>query len=492
MQLTIEKSYKDKQFHNWLRKVNVFFAPEQMTPMLDKFCESLLSKFDKFGHNMQPKADDNTDVILTTAGFGVPLSWRKAVLFTMRKKFSVRHSPTIFTIVPTTPRELKKNLEYFQDILQNDHPQPEDFNFPGLSTNAYLTLFEQGRRGGPIMAFARLLQSQSKSIRVILVVGEGTPHYAYIFDLVGAHPKIENTNPEAFYTDIVLRMTTALSTEEITNHEVVYPSIPYSEWERLLAPMAMRKSAIEFGKRKFFTEMVRVADLVHVPMIGHIVADQYSEGCFATWEPKINGLISTITGSARPVDKDSITDDELAVIVGVREDGLGAKVKHVTNKRNDPPSSEAVEMMEMDSVLSRIKLGPQWDFQEEVPIVRSKLHGHRGIAEYNSKFVEYVPLDPQYHHFPVSCATEAQAKAIKSAFQRSQSLQRPEDPREVVFTVLPGHGILIAEKWVPDKEPFQIIYEYMDSHALKVENHIPQGTMSYESDGDGLMKLRSP
>ncbi|HEY4717575.1 MAG TPA: hypothetical protein VIH14_01055, partial [Anaerolineales bacterium] len=219
------------------------------------------------------------------------------------------------------------------------------------------------------------------------------------------------------------------------------------------------------------------------------VARQYSEGCFATWDPRVQALIATVTGSARPVHKGRLTDDDLAVIVGVRADGAGAQVRHVEGKRNDPPSSEAVEMMDMDQLLPKTPHETVAGVKSEVPVVRSKLHGHRGVKAFNPKLVEYVPLDPPYYHYLVSCATEAQARGIKSAFARSKSLRNPADPRLIAFTVLPGHGVVMAEKWQKDKVPFQLIWEAMDSGDLQIDPHVPQGPMSYEAV-NGRMELR--
>jgi len=340
------------------------------------------------------------------------------------------------------------------------------------------------------MALERLLQSQSKSIRILLVVGEENPKEAYHFDLVGAYPRSEGEDPEDFYNDIVLRMVTSLSTHEITNHKVVGDLIPRRIWDGLNTPQAMRYAAQMLGKRNFFTEMVRISDLVNVPAVEDSVSSQYSEGCFATWDPELGALITTVTGSARPVDKDDITEGDLAVIVGVREDGQGAVVRHVEDKQNDPPSSEAVELMDMDFVLPEINWKSDTDGDVEVPVVRSKLHGHRGISAYDPDKIEYVPLDQSYYHFPVSCATEAQAKGIKAAFSRSESLKNPDDPREIAFTVLPCHGVVIVEKWVPDKDPFQIIWEYMDDGSLVVDNFVPQGPMDYIPARDGKFYLK--
>ncbi len=103
----------------------------------------------------------------------------------------------------------------------------------------------------------------------------------------------------------------------------------------------------------------------------------------------------------------------------------------------------------MDSELPRIRLGDE--LASEAPVSRSKLHGHRGIQSFDPALVEFVSLDQPYHDYPVSCSTDAQARAIKLAFSRSEALQHPGDPRPIVFTILPGHGLVLVEKWVEGK-----------------------------------------
>jgi len=469
----------------------VAFIPGPITPLLAKVIDGLKRHLRRLGHKVQTMPDENSDAILTTALFGEPLDWHEALFFTARRRFKLRHTPTLYTLVQVSPSRFQQLLDHFRALLAKEPPDPTDYDFPGLAPQAYRVLYEQGRRGGPILVLERLLQAQTKSIRVLLVVGDDHPQVAYHFDLVGAHPRSEADDPESFYEDIVLRMVTTLSTVEVNQHRAVEEPIPRALWQRLTTPAAMRTAGQQLDRRHFFTEMVRIADLVRVPVVSDAVASQYSEGCFATWDPTLGALIATVTGSARPVNKGRITEDDLAVIVGVRPDGQGALVRYVEGKRNDPPSSEAVEMMDMDSALPTIALGSAWESPARVPVVRSKLHGHRGIVAYDPRWVEYVPLDPPYYHYLVSCATDAQARGIKRAFARSEALQHPEDPRQVVFTVLPGHGILIVEKWVPGTAPFQVIWEHMDAGYLEVENRIPQGPMEYIPGPDGRMWLRT-
>ena len=145
----------------------------------------------------------------------------------------------------------------------------------------------------------------------------------------------------------------------------------------------------------------------------------------------------------------------------------------------------------MDVPLPTIELGPEWPVPGPAPVVRSKLHGHRGVAAYDPDRVEYVPLAPEYHRYLVSCASEAQALGVRDAFAASEALREPSDPRRLVFTVLPGHGIIIAEKWVAGTEPFQLIWEAIDDGAIEVVPPVPQGPFGYEPAPDGRMVIRT-
>jgi hypothetical protein len=480
-----------KPTHNWLKKIKVAYHPGFRSPVLDIFAAGLLDSLQKHGHQILDSPGPESDVILATAPFGMPINWRDSILLTGRRKFKLDHAPVVFTLIHASGDEMKYVLTSLEDALSKIKPDREDYRFPGLAERAYYTLHEQGRRGGPMLSLVRLLQSQSMCIRIILVVGDNSPQEAYTFDLVGAHPRTTFKDPDSFYRDLALRIATAASTQEVTLHQVVQEPASKEEWERLTTPAAMLRAGKEFGKRNFFTEMVSVANLVNVPAVHDAVSSQYSEGCFATWDPKLNALIATVTGSARPVEKDNLTEDELAVLVGIRGDGLGALVRHVEGRRNDPPSSEAVELVAMDQPLPRISLGQDYGFEGNVlvPVTRSKLHGHRGVNSFHPIYVEHVSLDDPYYHYPVSCSTEAQSWAIKTAFSRSQVLNNPEDPRKLVFTVISGHGLVLVEKWSSDKQPFQLMWEFMDEGLIEVANYIPQGYFEYVLKDDGKMHL---
>jgi hypothetical protein len=489
--LRTSRQWPEKPLHDWLRDLDVSFVPGPTVPPLERMVDDLLHTFGRMGHRVQAKPADDTDVILTTARFGEPLDWRGALLFTARRRFKLEHSPAIYTLVYVTPDALQRALSGIGAILPKSPPDPADYSFPGMAEEAYRVLFEQGRRGGPILALQRVIQSQAKCIDVLLVVGEDRLQEAYLFNLVGAYPRVPADDLDFFYQDIVARIVTTESTHETTNHAALAEPVPRHVWERLHTPAQMCNAGRQLGLRHFFTQMVRIADLVSVPALDGAVAAQYSEGCFSTWDPNLGALIATATGSARPVYKGSIGQEDLTVIVGLRPGGGGALVRHVEGLPNAPPSSEAVEMVKMDQPLPRITLGAAWNCQVEVPVVRSKLHGHRGVGVYDPHHVEYVAMAPPYQHYPVSCATDAQARGIERAFSCSEALQNPDDPRQVVFTVLPGHGTVIVEKWVPGTAPFEAIWRAMDLGHLQVDRHVPQQPIEYVSGPHGRRVLRA-
>jgi hypothetical protein len=480
----------DRPVHDWLRDLDVSYVPGPRVLPLERMVDALLDAFRRMGHRVQTEPDGDTDVILTTARFGEPLDWREALLFTARRRLHLEHSPTVYTLVHIAPGDFQGVLSRLRAILPKSPPDPADYSFPGMADEAYRVLFEQGRRGGPILALQRVIQSQAKCIDVLLVVGDDRLQEAYLFNLVGAYPCIPADDLDFFYQDIVARIVTTESTQEATDHLPVGEPVPLHVWEQLPTPDEMCTAGRQLGLRGFFTEMVRIADLVKVPALADVVAAQYSEGCFSTWDPTLDALIATATGSARPVYKGSISKGDLTVVVGLRPDGRGALVRQVEGHPNPPPSSEAVEMVKMDEPLPRLTLGSAWGCQAEVPIVRSKLHGHRGVRAYDPRRVEYVSMAPPYQHYPVSCATDAQARGIEDAFSHSEALQNADGPRHVVFTVLPGHGTVIVEKWLPGTGPFEAIWRAMDLGYLQVDRHVPQKPIKYVSSPDGRKVLR--
>jgi hypothetical protein len=276
MSVCCREAVEARPLHSFLRRIHVSFVPGAMTPLMEETARGLLRHFRSLGHVVQETPTDETDVILTSAPYGEPVSWREGLLFTARRRFGLHHSPTLFTLVQVAPGEFRRRLSHFGKILAKEPPDPEDYAFPGLAPQAWRVLVEPGSRGGPILALQRLVQAQAKSIRIILVVGDAAPVEAYHFDLVGAYPRSDAGDTESFYYDIGLRIVTTVSTEEVTQHQVVGDPVPRAVWQHLSTPKAMRTAGQQLGKRRLFTQMIRISDLVQVPAVSDSVANQYS------------------------------------------------------------------------------------------------------------------------------------------------------------------------------------------------------------------------
>ena len=463
--------------HPWLKKLSVAYVHGPSTELVVRVASDLMESFQHLGHTIQDIPSEETNVILTTARLGEPLGWREALLFTARHRYKLRHAPTVITIVHVQPEQLHEWMAEAKRLLENGPEATSEF--AGISETAKNVLYQQCKGEGAIMVLLRVVQIQTKSIRVLLVVGKDQPESAYLFDLVGAHPQIKFENADTFYKNIATRIVTVASTEEITKHQAVEPQIRREEWDNLYTIPEMIQASQELGKRNFFTEMIQLSDVAEIPGFSDAIAQQYSEGCFATWDAQINCLLATITGSVRPVRKENITDRDLAVIVGIKPEQDGALIRNVEGHPNYPPSSEAVEMIGMDLRLPKFSLGNG----AQVPVIRSKLHGHRGVQSFDPNHVEYVSIPESYIHYPVSCSTDGQYHAVQEAFSNSSALQNPEDSRKIVFTILPGHGLILVEKWVEGKHPFQVIWEAMDRKDIEITNFIPQGPFRFEASG---------
>jgi hypothetical protein len=473
--------------HAFLRRVRIAAVRGPSTPLLDDVLTGVEQALRARGHEWTLEPDDRTDAFVTTARLHEPVSWRHSPLFTGRKRYGLSAKPATYTLVQVTPAQLQELVERFDAALAKEPPDRADFDLPGLSTNAWQVLRDQGSRGGAMMCIGRLLQAQSKSLRVIMVVGERAAEAAYLFDLAGAYPRIDANCDDGLCGDLALRIATHLSTREVTAHRIEGEPIPRAIWQASHGRLAMLHVSRELGARAFFTKMVRIADLVDVPAITGAVAQQYSEGCFGTWDPVLQAQVVTVTGSQHPVVKASLQEDDLAVITGVLPCGSGARVRTVEGLRNDPPSSEAVEFESIDQLLPRARPPAAFGIDDLAPVVRSKLHGHRGVQAYDPRTVEYVALDAPFFRYLVSCSTEAQAHGVTAAFARSQALRDPEDPRTVVFTILPGHGLLAVERWVPGTRPFDVLLAAIAERRLDVSSGVPQGHMHYEAQGDRMV-----
>lgn len=482
--------------HPWTRPISITFMPGSLTPALELASRALLDWMRDAGCTVAQLPDNNTDLIITTRRFGDTVSRDDALFFNAKRLYRLNRRPQVLTMVDVPEPEYQALVAHFTELARLPEDEAGRNQYAGLGPQAAGIIAHQARRGGPDLAFARLLQGQVLSIRVmVLRTQAGRPYRAMHMDLAGAHPVTDAADLEAFGEEAGARVLTAVCATEVNHHSFVDEPVPAVLWESLSSPDAMIRAGSMFTQFGFFTTPLYVDKLLGYRGISDAISAQFSEGCYAVYEPDIPGLLTTATGSSRLVDKRSISRLDQAVVVGTRPDREGAMVRPVAGMEPVVPSVEAVEMMGLCERVPKHQHLNSHGLPVTVPNVRAILHGHLGVAAFDAERVEAVMLAPLFYTQLVSCGTGALAEGTGEAFARSVALKDLRDPRRVVFLEQPGHGVMVIEKWPSEDDgsrPFDTIHDYLSTGALQMTLDIAQGPVHWESslgaDGQTLMR----
>jgi hypothetical protein len=487
---------KPNNLHPWTRPISIAYMPGRPTPALELACQALLDWMRDAGCTVTDLPDNGTDLIITTRRFGENVARDEALFFNAKRQYRLSRRPQVLTIVDVAEAEYQSMVAHFAELARLPEDQAARRQYPGLGPEAANLIAHQARRGGPELAFARLVQGQVLSIRVmVLRTKDSRPYRAMHMDMAGAHPVTDATDLEAFGAEAGARLLAAVCATEVNHHTFVDEPVPADVWESLSSPDAMIRAGSMFTQFGFFTDPIIVEKLLGYRGISDAISAQFSEGCYAVYEPDIPGLLTTASGSSRLVDKRSISRLDQAVVVGTRSDREGAIVRPVAGMEPVMPSVEAVEMMRLcERVPEHMRLNSR-GLPVTVPNVRAILHGHLGVAAFDPDKVEAVMLEPLYYTQLVSCGTGALAEGTARAFEKSQALKDLRDQRRVVFLEQPGHGVMVVEKWPPQADgsrPFDTIHDYLGAGYLQMTLDIAQGPVHWEpAPGlDGLTLMR--
>src|SRR6266545_6363742 len=105
--------------HSWLKQLSLSYISGPSTDLADRVASDLMDYFHHEGHTTQEVPSADTNVILTTARLGEPRGWREALMFTARRRYGLKHVPTVFTIVHATPQQFNDLLSETESILRN-------------------------------------------------------------------------------------------------------------------------------------------------------------------------------------------------------------------------------------------------------------------------------------------------------------------------------------------------------------------------------------
>jgi hypothetical protein len=476
---------KAAALHAWVRPIEVAYLPRQQTPAVALAAEALFAWLRGIGCALVARPSNSTDLIVTTGRFGQPVSRDRALLFHAKREYQLSRRPTLLTIVDIPEVEYQAWHGHFAELARLPEAEAARVQYAGLGPQAAEVIAHQARRGGPELALARYLQAQFLSIRVLaLRTLDGRPFRAVHHDLAGARPVTEAADIETFAADAGARILAAACAREVNRHTISDEPLPAEAWDALEGPEAMLRAGPTFAAHGFFTTPFYVEKLLGYRGLSDAISAQFSEGCYAVFEPGVPGLITTATGSSRLVDKRAITRADQAVVTGLTRAGDGVVVRPVAGQESVVPSVEAVEMFSLCQAVPNHRRPNARSEVVTVPNVRAILHGHLGVESYDPCRVEAVLLDPLYYTQLVSCGTGPLAAGTAAAFARSQALQDLNDPRQVIFLEQPGHGIMVAEKWPPPGSPgrpFDTIRDYLETGGLRTTLEIAQGPLGWEA-----------
>ncbi len=461
--------------HAWARPVHVALVPRIRDSLIDPLLTALPASLRGYGGRLVPRPNRHTRIIVTTARYGEIISTKEALFFQAKLLFKLAHRPSVFTLVSVPRDELVETLTRLEQVAAASDAELDQFWFPGMPATGLPILREEARRGGPIKAFARLLQVQVKSVWTGAVVGDpatGAIDGIYLFDLVGAYPFVTAPSVEQMVDDLVARLTTIVCTSEADHHERVATTVPRDVWERTTAPERMVEAAWELGRRGFLTAPIQLKDF-GFRALGRAISSQYSEGCLAIYDPEFGFLLTTATGSARVVDKRYISRADIALVQEIKPDYSGVRIPRVEGRSFVKPSVEALE-------LARIVFDAPRFARSRPTVPVSIVHLHMGIAAYNPAVVEYVALDPPFYACPVSCGTRELADGTARAFARSSVLSNGDESRRIAVLEQPTHGCMLVELGGGTIPPYQRIFTAIDRGDLVLSFAVPQGRVRWQ------------
>jgi hypothetical protein len=480
---------KPMPLHAWTHPITIACLPRSRTPGIDLALDALFAWLRGAGCTIQTQPDATTNLIVTTGRLGDWVGRDDALLFHAKRLYRLGRRPTILTVVDVPEAEYQEQLEHFRALGQMSEIDAAKHQYAGLGAQAAEVIAHQARRGGPELALGRYLQTRYISIRVMaLRTLNDRPYRAVHYDLAGARPVSDATNLDDFGAEAGARLLAAVCAAEVNHHAYDPNPVPAETWAGLDTPNAMVAAGMTFTEYGFFTTPIQVDKLLGYRGIGDAIAAQYSEGCYAVYEPEVRGLITTATGSSRLVDKRAITRTDQAVVAGLLPSRDGVLVRPVLGMETVVPSVEAVEMM---ALCEAVPAHTRYDRQGtalRVPNVRAILHGHLGVASYDPAFVEAVTLDPLYYTQLVSCGTGPLAAGTSAAFSRSTALRDLADPRRVVFLEQPGHGVMMVEKWPAlgsSEPPFSGFLAALQAGHIQMSLEIAQGPIEWERTVSG-------
>src|SRR5258705_8345248 len=150
--------------HSWTRPINISLVPGPSTAAVDQVVQALLDWLRLAGCTLEPMPTNDTDLVVTTNLFGQAVHRDDSLLFNAKRMYKLSRRPQILTVIDVPEEEYQVWLARFETMAHLPASDTTGEAYTGLGPQAAEVIGQQARRGGPEMAFSRLVHAQMLSI----------------------------------------------------------------------------------------------------------------------------------------------------------------------------------------------------------------------------------------------------------------------------------------------------------------------------------------
>jgi hypothetical protein len=409
----------------WWRPLNVAFVGEhRASARMAEYQSQLLESFRDQGHNIVTTSAADIDLLIDVAM--IPDGPEPLV-----QRIPERSQPLMLTVMKDY--QLKRRPHNLIVLVGVDE---------SLGSWSHVD----------VVSTARVAMGKIGSFKVVFVSGSGSDEVTYC-TLEGGHP----TETHAKVNGLRDRLVASASAREVGGQfDVINDAISQATWSATQIPDEIVRAGHRMHQLGLLPRPQKISDYVSPRMARvyerYLGLNGFSEGMLFAVDPLTGTTMVTASGSW-DVDKRALHRDEVTALSGIV--GGRVQVHAPVGIRPKGPSVEALEVLSLLEAVPRIRLSRDgsngWRLDPsgeiEVPIIRSGIHAHVGVAFADDSLVETIEPDRQLYPYGFGCGTDLMCEVARSTVARSSAINDPKDRRRYVRWPMLYHGEMVVELW---------------------------------------------
>ncbi|MEU9558387.1 hypothetical protein [Streptomyces fumanus] len=282
-------------------------------------------------------------------------------------------------------------------------------------------------------------------------------------------------------------VTAACATEVAEHYDIVRDALPAEAWDASPTPSALARAGRRMGRSGLLAPPQRLTDFVSAELAEmyelYMGVRGYSEGMLFAYDPELDCLVVTGSGSW-DVDKRDLTRDQLVAVEPRLVDGQRLRVLAPQGRLPLQPSVETWEVCALMEAVPKVRVGqdaagrwrPDPHGEREVPLIRAGIHAHVGVTASDDSVIETVEPDREEFPYGFGCGTDLTVRVARTTIARSAAVRDAHDSRCYVRWPLLYHGEMAVELWKPGvpPEPFTGLLDLYGTAVTYTPDDVPQ------------------